>query len=219
MMSMDPLRLSVALLPLAMYLLVIARLNLGRAPVIVSGARDTAALGCGLAGLAIVGPVELFMPEAAAREFGPWIWGLLVGMYALLVTLAMTGQRPRLVIYNAPREVVRAAVERVAAELDPTARWAGDTVELPAAQLEMRLEYFSPLQNASLVMQGELYRTESWRTLRLGLEREFARVVGLPNPRGGIILSAGLLLLGLVVWQLISRPQAMALAIPDLLRW
>ena len=68
----------VALGPLAMYLLVLGILNLSRRPFVTTGARDTAALGIGLSGLVLAGPMELFMPEQAAAKWPGTVWVLLI---------------------------------------------------------------------------------------------------------------------------------------------
>ena len=63
---MDPLRFCVAFVPLALYCLWVAGLNLGRRPRVISGAVDLMLLAAGVSGLMIVGPLELFFPTAAA---------------------------------------------------------------------------------------------------------------------------------------------------------
>ena len=73
---MDPLHLSIALSPLAVYFVLLGIINLSARPQLTTGARDTAALAVGLSGLVVVGPMELFLPERAAAQFGgafkPW---------------------------------------------------------------------------------------------------------------------------------------------------
>jgi hypothetical protein len=58
---MDPFRFCLALLPLAVYLLVLGGLQLSRRPLLVTGARDLVALGLGLSGIMLIGPIELSM--------------------------------------------------------------------------------------------------------------------------------------------------------------
>ena len=67
---MDPLHFSVAAIPLAVYLLLIGILNLRKKPFVTTGARDSAALAIGIAGLMIIGPMKLFFPEGAGSRFG-----------------------------------------------------------------------------------------------------------------------------------------------------
>ena len=84
---MDPLHTVIAIGPLGVYLLLIGLLNLGRRPFVTTGGRDLAALGVGISGLMIAGPMELFMPEAPARHFGGFVWLLLIALYGLGVTM------------------------------------------------------------------------------------------------------------------------------------
>src|SRR4051812_131679 len=97
---METIYLCVALGPLALYFLMLGLVNLSHRPLLVTGARDAAALGLALAGFVIVGPMQLFMPEQAATQFGPYVWLLMVSFYALCVSLWILLSRPRLVIYN-----------------------------------------------------------------------------------------------------------------------
>ena len=52
---MDPVPLAIAFGPLALYLLLMGAINLGRRPRVISGARDAAMLAIALSGLLIVG--------------------------------------------------------------------------------------------------------------------------------------------------------------------
>jgi hypothetical protein len=63
MTFMDPLHVAIALGPLATYLLVLGVLNLSSRPLLTTGGRDAAALAMAIAGLMVVGPMELFLVE------------------------------------------------------------------------------------------------------------------------------------------------------------
>ena len=122
---MEPFSACVALGPLAIYLLLVGMINLSPRPLVVSGTRETLALGLALAGLVIVGPMQLFLPREAAAQFGWGVWLLLSAFYVLCVLLATMLARPRLVVYNValddlPRELI-ATAER----LDHDSRWIG----------------------------------------------------------------------------------------------
>ena len=77
---MDSFRLCLALGPLAIYLLLLGAINLSRRPFLITGARDLAALGVAVAGLVVVGPVELLLPEDAIHVYQSYVWLLLVVM-------------------------------------------------------------------------------------------------------------------------------------------
>ena len=69
-------------------------------PFVTTGTRDTAALGIGIIGLVIAGPMELFFPEEAASQFGGKVWLLLIAFYGLCVSLIVLLLRSRIVVYN-----------------------------------------------------------------------------------------------------------------------
>ena len=117
-MDPDPLHVCIALGPLAVYLFLLGLINLSRRPFLTTGARDAAALGVGISGFVVVGPMELFLPGAAANRFGGYVWLLLLAFYALCLTLWVLLLRPRLVIYNATAEQLRP----VLAGVDPAQR-------------------------------------------------------------------------------------------------
>src|SRR5690349_20902435 len=100
----DPLRLAIALVPLAAYFLLLALVNARRRPFVTTGGCDLAVLGAALSGMVLVGPIELFRPEAAAAEFGGYVWVFLIVFYWLCVWLAVLVARPRLVVYNITAE-------------------------------------------------------------------------------------------------------------------
>ena len=70
-----------------MYLLWLAVLNLLRRPVLVTGVLDIAALGFGIAGMMLVGPIELLHPQTAINQLGAYIWVLSIGLYSLALAL------------------------------------------------------------------------------------------------------------------------------------
>ena len=83
---MDSLHFCIAIVPLAVYLLMLGLLNLRRHPFVTTGARDAATLGIGVVGFVIAGPMELFFPEGAASQFGAWVWLSLIVFYGLCVS-------------------------------------------------------------------------------------------------------------------------------------
>jgi hypothetical protein len=104
MLAIDPLHSLIALAPLAFYALAMAYCNLRRRPVLLTGARDAALLGVAVSGLVAAGPMELFMPEAAAMRFHSYIWALLAVFYLLCLALVVLVIRPRIVVYNIAAE-------------------------------------------------------------------------------------------------------------------
>ncbi len=216
---MDPLRLCLAFGPLAVYLVVIGTLNLARRPLLVSGTRDAATLGLALSGLVIVGPMELFLPEAAAGQYGPYVWVLLLTCYTVCLVLLLLLLRPRLVIYNMSIDRLRPILAELVERLDPEARWAGDSLALPALGVQLHLDPTVGMRNVSLVAAGSRQNYLGWHRLEeeLGgaLERQQR---GERNFRALSLLTAGLLILGALVWSVTRDPEAVAQALFEMLR-
>jgi hypothetical protein len=217
-MLIDPFRLCIALWPLAIYCLLLGLINLSHRPLLTTGARDLAALGVALSGLAVVGPLELFMPEAAAARFGQYVWLLLLAFYGLGVTFLVLLLRPRLVIYNISAEELRPAMAHVIAALDPGARWAGDSLALPALGVQLHLENYPAMRHVSLIASGLPQNVRGWRQLERALGGALVRVRVPSNPRAiGLITGAILTLAGCLCYMLL-HPQALAEGYRDMLR-
>lgn len=215
---MDSLRMCLALGPLALYLAALAVLNLGRRPTVVSGARDLAALGIGVAGLVIIGPIELFFPQVGRSPMAPYVWLVLLAMYGLTVSLAVLLGRPRTTIYNIEPAAFRPVFARVIDELDPGARWAGSSLVLPALGIELRVEAHPWMRNISLTALADLPELSAWRQLEHQLPAHLAGV----RSRGGVVgvalLAAALAMLSVVAWQLTAHPAEIAQEFREMLR-
>jgi hypothetical protein len=185
-------------------MLLLGAVNMFRRPFCVSGTRDTAALALSVSGLVIVGPVELFAPMAAMLTFGPYIWVLLVSLYALCLVLALLVSRPRLVIYNITTTELRPTLAEVAAQLDDDARWAGDSLVLPNLGVRLHIDFVPSMRNVSLVSSGPEQDHLGWRRLEHSLGTALARLEVPRNPRYISLASAGALL-GLALLLTIAR--------------
>lgn len=215
---LDPLRTAIALIPLGSFLALWGWLQLGRCPRLVDGWRETAALGVACAGLVLVGPLELFLPYAASVRFGGWVWGLVAGLYFLAVVLAVNGQRPRLVLLNAPRGPVLERIVAAARTLDPQTVRAGETCLLPGLGLELRIEAYRPLRGLTITAWGDEPPRAAWRAFARELRRELAECAVGPGPQAALLLIAAVATLGLSAWQLVEHPAQVAQSFRDLLR-
>ncbi len=215
---MDPLRLCLALGPLAVYFVLMGAINLIRRPILLSGARETVALAVAVSGLVLIGPIELFMPQAAAVDFGAFVWALLISFYVLVVTLLVLIGRPRLVVYNVTEAEFWPVLAEVVGALDPEARWAGNSLVLPGLQVELHVESFALMRNVSVTAIGELQSYQGWRRLESALGGALREVEVAPNPQGAGLLLVGLMMAVTVLWQLASDPQAITQAFFDMLR-
>ncbi len=212
----DPLRLAIALLPLASYGLLIGLLNARRQPFLTSGGADMAALGAAMSGLVLVGPIELFRPEAASAEYGSYVWLFLLVLYWLGVWLTVLLARPRLVIYNITAEQLRPVLAAAAREIEPQARWAGDGLALPTLGIQLHLESFDFMRNVAIVSSGGRQNLEGWRRLGYELYARLGQLQVRSNPR-----SPGILLLSLLLWvvclaQLVTSPQLVVQALREI---
>lgn len=214
---MDPVRLALALGPLAVYLLLVGAINLSRRPFVTTGARDTAALGVAVSGLMIIGPIELFMPRAAVVNFGAFIWVLLLAFYLLCLTLVVLLMRPRLVVYNVSLEEFRPVLAEAVTALDHDVRWAGNSLLLPNLGIEMHIETFPVMRNISLVAAHDQQNFRGWRRLEHALAQALARVEVARNPRGAAMILIGLMMTLMVYWELVRDPQGAVQALNDFL--
>lgn len=215
---MDQLHLCIAFGPLAVYLLVLGYVNLSSRPFLTTGARDLAALGVAVSGFAVAGPMELFLPEAAALQLGGLVWLLLIAFYGLCLTLVVLLMRPRLVIYNVTGEQLRPILAEVVAELDTESRWAGESLVLPQLGVQLHVESFAPLRNAQLVSAGPVQSYAGWRRLEVALAEALPRTAGSPNPYGFSLMFVGTLMIGMIAFWTVSDPQELFLALHEMLR-
>ena len=181
---MDSLHFCIAVIPLAVYLLLMGLLNLRRRPFVTTGARDAATLGIGVVGFVIAGPMELFFPEGAASQFGPWVWLSLIVFYGLCVSLVVLLMKPRLVVYNVSLEEMRPILSKIAMEMDPKSRWIGDALVIPALKIHMHVEAVEWLRNVQMLAGGNQQSMEGWLRLERELKQHMSKVAVGPNIMG-----------------------------------
>lgn len=214
----DAFRMCLMLGPVAVYLLLLGAINLSRRPLLVSGVRDMAALGLAVAGFVIVGPVELFFPEAAAARFGPYVWVLLLAFYGLCLVLVLLMLRPRLIVYNISAGQLRPVLDETVMQLDPRCRWAGDSLMMPSLGVQLHLDQSPTGRNVSLISVGARQNLLGWRRLETALAAALGQVRVTRNPRAASLLCAGLLIVVLLVMAVSRDPQAVAQTLFDMLR-
>jgi hypothetical protein len=207
---MDPFRLYVAFGPVAVYLLLLGFVNLGRRPLLVSGARDAAALALAVSGLVIVGPIELFFPFEAAVKFGTVVWVLLLGLYFLCVLLWLLSLRPRLIVYNISIDKLRPVLAEVVQQLDVDAHWAGDGLVLHDLGVQLYIDAFAPLLTVSLISASGRQSRAGWRRLEVALDAALATETRTRNPRGLTMVTAGALGLFFIVLAIAQNSEAAA---------
>lgn len=214
---MDSFPLCLALGPVAIYLLLLGAVNLRRRPFLMSGARDTAALGLAVTGLVIVGPVELFFPNAAAARFGPFVWLFLLVLCVLTLVLVLLTIRPRLIIYNISIDELRPILVDMVNNLDPKAEWAGDSLALPTLGVQLHLDAAPTVRNVSLVASGPGQYYLGWRKLEAALRPSLARFEVPRNTRCLALLAAGVILVVILTAAVVADPHQVAQSMGEML--
>jgi len=215
---MDPLHLCIALGPVAIYFLLLGTINLSRRPFVTSGARDAAALGIAIGGFVVAGPMELFLPEAAAVRMGFWVWPTCIAFYMLCLSLAVLLMRPRIVIYNVTFEQLRPSLADIVLRLDSESRWAGDSLVMPNLGVQLTVESQGMMKNVQLAAAGAEQSFQGWRLLESELTSTLRSAKGTRNPYGMSLIMFGLLMAAAVIFWLSRDPQGVAQALNEMLR-
>ena len=185
---LDGLPVWIALLPLGGYLMLLGWLHLRRHPVAVPGGWDLAALAAGLSGLLVAGPLPLLQPAVGMTGWGSL---LLVGGLVLIVTAGILATRPRLVVYNVTPEQLRPVLAEVISRLDGSARWAGDSVVLPARGLQILMDGRGVARCVSVVTVGRRTSPEAWGEFARQFRRAIRRLRVRRNPWGAVVAGLG----------------------------
>jgi hypothetical protein len=202
-----------------MYLLLLGVVNLLSRPFLTTGGRDLAALAVAVSGFVAAGPMELFLPEWTAARFGGYaVWGLMLGLYALLVTLLVLLMRPRLVIYNVLFEQLRPVLAEVVSRLDPDARWAGESLVMPQLGVHLHMEPLTLAKNVQLVASGPHQSYEGWRRLEMELASGLKQIKTSGNRHGWRLLAFGVALAVVITYGLVRDPQQVAQSMEAMLR-
>jgi hypothetical protein len=207
---MDPFSASLALGPLAIYLLLLGAINLSSRPLVVNGTRETIAIALAVSGLVIVGPMQLFMPQEAAAQFGTLVWALLISFYILCVTLITMVLRPRLIVYNTSFDDLRPVLTEVAQRLDHTSVWAGRALSMPQLRVHLVAENFAPLHNLALVATGSAQSVTGWRRLETELRKAVVAVPVAQRKHGVWLALCGLAILLTLALRVAQDPQTVA---------
>ncbi|MGI9456276.1 MAG: hypothetical protein ACR2NU_06915 [Aeoliella sp.] len=213
---MDPVRFTIAVVPLAAYLGVLGLMQLRPRPLVTNGASDIMALGLGLLGLMFVGPIELFRPEMATAQFLNYIWLVLLALYALVLVLVALVSRPRLVIYNLTPEELRPMLSEAAGTADATFRWAGDSLVLPRLGVQLHVDSFALLRNTSLISSGPLQSLDGWRKLGKQLRASLRATQVGPRPQALVMVVLALFLLVVCEYRLATSSAQVGEAMAEL---
>lgn len=215
---MDPLHVAIAIIPVAMYLLLIGWINLSPRPFVTTGVRDSAALAIAITGFMVTGPMELFLPEAVASIVGGWVWLPLLLLFGLVVTLALLLMRPRLVVYNIAASDLKETLQRCIASLDPKAEWAGDCVVSSELGIQLAIEKYPGIRNVTLASVGPEQDLDGWRKVESQLRRALADSKQPANTQGFSYVFLSSLLTAGVIYSLLNGRQELAEAFREMMR-
>jgi hypothetical protein len=192
-----------ALLPLGGYLVALGWIHLRRRPVVVPGILDLAALATGLAGLVLAGPLAVLQPAVGTAG---WATAMLLGGLVVVLAGGLLATRPRLVVYNVTVEQLRPVLAEVVGKLDPSARWAGESVVLPEQGLQLLLDGRGLGRAVSVVAVGTRSSPEAWAEFARRVRRAARNLPVRRNPWGAAAAAAGLLLVvAAVAWAVLGR--------------
>ena len=177
-----------AILPAAAYLLTLAGLHLRRRPAVVAGSSDLLLLSAGTAGLVVAGPLALLQPVVGGTA---WAALMLLLAAGLLLAALLLAARPRLVVYNITLEQLRPVVAEIVAALDPTARWAGETVALPGRGIQVHLDGRGGMRSVSVVALGGRTSAEGWGEFSRRLRQAIRGLRVRPSPWAAVFGCGG----------------------------
>lgn len=191
----SPIPFAIAIVPVAMYLIMIGMFRMRRRPLVTTGWRDMAALGIAIVGLVAVGPMQLFFPTYAAARFSGWVWAMLLALYILSLLLVVLSCRPRLMVYGQGQETFFQSLLTAALRIDAHAQWHGQILSLPTVGLQLAYEPSGVRGVQQAVSVSNVESIDAW----MQLERELVSVcAGIPAERGSagwwlMIFGAGLI--------------------------
>lgn len=180
---MTLLAFEIATVPLALYLLALARAHFGARPRLVEGARDFFALGTAISGFVFIGPGQIAPPMGAILTWKANVWILFLALYFLALALVALNLRPRIVAYNATLETLRTALATVALRLDDEARWSGVALNMPTLGVQFYLEDSPRGRAPTVVAIGREFSREGWKRLIESLDAEFKTATTLATPK------------------------------------
>lgn len=215
---MNPFSLIIALGPIGMYWILIGSLHLRRRPWVVSGSRDLACLGLAMIGMFLVGPAELFFPNAAFNLLGVSVWLLILLLYGTFLLFVVLNSKPRLVVYGFDEEELTAQVADALLEMDPSARRLGQHFVSPGLQIEAVVEEAGFGKIGHVVTTRREQNLAGWGRLERALRARFRERSISPRPGGKVWLLMGIGVIGSIVYALASHPQEVAQGFRAMLR-
>jgi len=171
----DFLRFAIALIPLGIYFLLIATLLYRSRPTLLNAVQDTMLLGMGCVGLAVIGPLELFFPNAAYSVLGEWTWAFLLGLYFFIVLFAALNRSPSWTMYGLDCDSFQSLLNAALSSEEIPYQWLDYVLHVPSLGIVAMIEPANRLGNAvHLTPSGAKQDILGWHRLeKIVLSKEF----------------------------------------------
>jgi hypothetical protein len=210
----DPIRIAIAMIPLATYLIIIGLIRLRPRVTVMSRPVDFLLTGMACVGIAVIGPIELFFPRAAYSVLGNWVWPVLLCLYVLIVMLVAFHYPPGVVVYGSAKESVRAAMAELIKDRDPLASWQAEVVRSEELGIQAMVEDSGIGDVTWIRSVGKTQNLVRWVELERSLHERFRQVPQNRNRSGWTCMISGavamLLAFGLLASDLGRLSQSMA---------
>ncbi len=208
---MPAVHFAIAVIPVAIYFVLIGALRLRQRPLVTTGWRDTLTLGIAASGMVAVGPMQLFFPAQAAARWQAWVWLALFALYALALMMLLLSCKPRLIAYGMDQVQFASALLDAARQTDAQAEWLGEVLTLPTSMMQLALEPSGTARVHQVVHVGQLRNLNDWLKLERAFVRQGATVKCPRSNAGWPFVLAGILGLTLAIIPLVNDPnQALA---------
>jgi hypothetical protein len=211
-------QLQIATVPLALYFVWLAMINLRRRATVTTGAAELVRWACALTGLILVGPLQLAMPEEAAYRLGGWVWLPILALLALLLLFLRLSSKPRIVIYNLAAEEFVPLLQQVSQGLDAEATTCNAILNLPSLHLQAVVEAWPSMKSHVILATSRTQSWAVWQKLFIALRAELGKRTSQPNPRGWTFAMIAALLMGLPYLSVSPEPSSFAEVAARLLR-
>lgn len=187
----EPFPALLAFTPLILYLFALAILRIGGFVWVTTGVRDFTLVLAAISGMIVIGPMELFFPNATASLLGVWVWIPLLSLYLLFACLLLLGTSKKLVVYGRTAEQVYPALVQAASKLDSGAIENREQlqVHLPSLQAHFRLEVAPGYDCLSVLSFEAMLPPSVWKALQRELRLQL-RNTPPPRPRRGWVMFA-----------------------------
>lgn len=204
---MDYLRCAIALGPLGLYWVMIGYLYQRPSPMLLNAAQDTLLFGLGGVGLVLIGPMELFFPNAAYSVLGSWTWFFLLCLYGFVVLLVSLNRRPQWTLYGASAAAARGILARTLEDENIEHAWHDFILVVPELGIQAIVEPANPTDRAAHLSRcGRVQDILGWHRLEKLITK---RLPNEPSTRGGVPwILVGLAMLvatGFLVWMDLDR--------------